>query len=159
MADPVSAALTGLSVIQAGVSVTTAIWSFISEIKDAKDELRFSVVQVELAQDIAKELGNLILRHEKEPCFPSEGMYIRSKELLGECEKVFTEMGKILKQGPPGITDAFVGQTTITRQVSLSWYRQGAWPLLKRGLEGPATQLKTLMVSMDSVFNQFTALK
>jgi chromosome segregation ATPase len=112
-----------LAVVQVGLSLATALNTYISDVQDAQDNIQSLVSDIDATFGQLRDLGRLIEKNETVKAWSDDGLR-NAKKCVIDCEKVIAKLRKLLKKSTASATSAQVDRD----EIDITKLERARWP-------------------------------
>jgi hypothetical protein len=128
-----------IGIVQVGISLAITLNSYVSEVKEAQEDI------LELTSDIdstllqLRDLGKLIEQNDITHAWSDDGVML-AKKCVTDCEKVIAKLRKLLKK-----STASAASDQVTRdEIDVKKFEKALWPLYKPELLVRKQELRSI---------------
>ena len=141
-----------VGVLQVGLSLATALNTYISDVSDAGDDITSLVSDIEATLSQLSDLDKLIEKNETTKAWSEDGLK-NAKKCVTDCEKIITKLRKLLKKSTASAT------SEVNRdEIDVSKLEKALWPFIKPQLEVRRRELQSIkqdiMIAYSSYMTQ-----
>ncbi|MCJ1250901.1 hypothetical protein MMC30_008129 [Trapelia coarctata] len=141
-----------VGIVQAGFSLAAALNTYVSEVKEAREDI------LELTSDIdstflqLRDLGKLIEQNERTKVWSEDGVKLAQK-CVTDCQKVVAKLRKLLKKSTASATSDEVARD----EIDVTKFERALWPIYKPELLIRKQELRSIKQDILIAYASYNA--